>query len=562
MPQPDLRMRVCLNLDPSRVFRWHLWLAEALAALPGCELCTVFASESHPLPWSCGLLFDLERLVYGLKEPSAVDPAGALLRDGIRTVTDRTASFDVVVDLAGNGSSLPTSARVLVPCFDAIPGEIGLIAALVDKRPPAVEVHDSTRRGEPWAARPALADPEVLSRSLDNALSCTVRLIVKALQEPALSTPRHDERSSSKPVAKPPPVGAAAAVCVASTLVRKVAKLLGIIARGGKNWAVGWRFTGSLSLLDRRDAVFSVRSDDGRRYYADPFPFRHDGRNYVFVEEFPYATGRGCISVFEVDAAGNASQPRTVLEEAHHLSYPFVFELNGEVWMLPEAGEARGVYLYRAEQFPYKWKREGCLISGIEAYDATVLRDDGRFWLFLCEKAWNSSGWDILSLFHSDGLTGNWLPHSRNPVLLDATLSRPGGAIFSHKGEKLRPVQDCSRLYGGAVPLCRIDVLGPEEFRQTVIGRIHGGGRGCHTYNCSGGIEVIDVFGRIRGLTEVAAFFAPATLNDTRTERLSARPEEYRPPRAPAVTAVARSGYPSEALRGGPSTGAGRIERR
>jgi hypothetical protein len=25
-------MHICLNLDPSRLQRWHLWLAEALAA--------------------------------------------------------------------------------------------------------------------------------------------------------------------------------------------------------------------------------------------------------------------------------------------------------------------------------------------------------------------------------------------------------------------------------------------------------------------------------------------------------------------------------------------------
>jgi hypothetical protein len=257
--------------------------------------------------------------------------------------------------------------------------------------------------------------------------------------------------------------------------------------------------------------MFCMKPDDGHRYYADPFPFRHDGRNFVFVEEFPYATGRGCISVFEIDAAGNASTPRPVLEEAHHLSYPFVFELDGEIWMIPEAGEARGVYLYRAEQFPYKWKREACLIGDIEAYDTTMLRDGGRFWLFLCERAWNSTGWDTLSLFHSDSLTGTWLPHSCNPVLLDATLSRPAGAIFSHRGAQLRPVQDCSRLYGGAVPLCRIDELGPQEFRQTEVGRIHAGEWACHTYNRQGSIEVVDVFGRMRGLTSLPAFFAPAT---------------------------------------------------
>lgn len=508
-------LRICLYLDPSRVFRWHLWLAEALAGVPGYEVSAVFAAESRPLPRSCALLFELERLVYRLNKHNAVDPAGAQLGNAIRTAGDRTGGFDVVVDFAGEGTSLPPCTRALLPCFDGIPGEIGLISALADRKPLLVEVHDSARPGAPWSARPALEDPAVIARSVDNALSCAARLIVKVLRQPdprALVEGRSGSGLLSAPMPPAPRVGAAVAVHAARALAWKMARLLGHIAMGGNNWAVAWRVTGSLSLLDERSASFSLKSDDGRRYYADPFPFCHQGRRFVFVEEFPYATGRGCISVFEIDAASNASAPRLVLEEPHHLSYPFVFELDGEVWMLPEAGESRGVYLYRAEQFPYKWKREACLIDGIEAYDATLLRDNGRFWLFASERAWNSSGWDILSLFHSDSLTGDWRPHARNPVLLDATLSRPAGAIFSHNGETLRSAQDCSRLYGGAVSLCRIDALGPEEFRQTLIGRIHARERGCHTYNRHGAIEVIDIFGRMRGLTSVAAAFAPATI--------------------------------------------------
>ncbi len=509
MTQPGSRIRVCLYLDRARVFCWHAWLAEALAALPAYDLSIVFAPERHPLPRSCVLLFELERVVYRLTGPNAIEPADALLRDAIRTADDRSATFDVVVDFAGNGTSLPTCARVLLPCFDAIPGEAGLITALADDRLLLVEVHDSARPDEPWTARPALADREVLSRSVDNTLSCAVRLIAAALRQPTPAALAPDARPRSRPKLERPPVVVAAAAHAASALAHKMVRLLGIIARGGKNWAVAWRRAPSHTLLDQREAAFSLKSDDGRRYYADPFPFCHAGRNFVFVEEFPYATGRGCISVFEIDAAGNAGAARPVLEEAYHLSYPFVFECDGEVWMIPEAGEARGIYLYRAEEFPYKWRREACLISGIEAYDTTLMRHGGRFWLFACERAWRSSGWDILTLFHSDSLTGDWLPHARNPVLIDAALCRPGGAVFTHNGETLRPVQDCSQLYGGAIPLCRIDALGPAEFSQTVIGRIHCGALGCHTYNRNGGIEAIDVFGRVRGLTSATAFFAP-----------------------------------------------------
>lgn len=178
--------------------------------------------------------------------------------------------------------------------------------------------------------------------------------------------------------------------------------------------------------------------------------------------------------------------------------------------MIPESGEVQGVFLYRAEQFPLKWRREACLISGIEAFDSTLLSRDGRLWLFVCERAWGSSSWDMLTLFHAEELTGDWLPHSRNPILLDATLSRPAGAIFTHDGRTLRPVQDCTRQYGGAVILCRLDALDRQEFRQTAVGQIHCGRYGCHTYNRHhAGLEVIDIFGPTSGLRHVTAGVAP-----------------------------------------------------
>ncbi len=517
-------IRVCLYLDRSRVFCWHLWLAEALTAISGYQVSAVFAPESHPLPWSCRLLFELERLVYR-NGPATVAPAGALLSEAVWTEVDCTAQFDVVIDLAGDGSCRLPAIRVLLPCFDGSPCEIGLIAALAEWKTPQIAVHDSARPGERWLARPALNDGDVLSRSVDNMLSCAARLLLKAVQHrPAAVAVGRDEAPLLDPVAHPPPVGAAVVARAASGLAHKMERLLGIMVKGSSSWAAAWRFAGAGSLFDHRKALFRLQPDDGQRYYADPFPFCRGGRNFVFVEEFPYTVGRGCISVFEIDAAGNAGTPRAVLEEAYHLSYPFVFESDGEVWMLPEAGEARGVYLYRAEQFPGKWRREGCLVSGVEAYDATLWRGDGGFWLSLCERAWNSSGWDMMSLFHADTLTGNWLPHPGNPVVMDASLSRPGGAVFSRNGVKYRPAQDCSRLYGGAISVCRIDVLQPEIFRQTVVGRIYAGRLGCHTYNRCGDIEVVDVFGDVRGLVSAAAFFAPTSREPTITATCGDRP--------------------------------------
>ena len=66
--------------------------------------------------------------------------------------------------------------------------------------------------------------------------------------------------------------------------------------------------------------------DDRSRFYADPFPIEHDGRTFVFVEDFAHALGYGVISAVEFGADGPLGAPRPVLDIGTHLSYPFVFE--------------------------------------------------------------------------------------------------------------------------------------------------------------------------------------------------------------------------------------------
>ena len=493
-------MQICLYLDRSRTFRWHLWLAEALARIPGLHVTTAFSPEKRPLPRSCTVIFETERFVYRLKRNNAIDPVDPSQIE--RLTAAGAGPFDLVIDFAADESVLPACKRVLTPCFNSIPGEIGVIAGLLSEPPLRIDLHDSARPAAPWSAHPVT--DHVFARSLDYTLSCAVGLIVKAATTPVPSSDiSFRARGQSSPL---PRVMWAAALQTTGTIAGKVAKYVKNLVAGDRGWSVAWRFDPSYTLLDRRAATFLVLADDGNRYYADPFPFRTNGRDFVFVEDFSYASGRGCISVASIEG-GVASTPVPVLEEPHHLSYPFIFTHANHVWMIPESGEARGVYLYRAEQFPYRWKRETCLIEGIEAYDATLLRHAGRFWLFVCERICNSSSWDSLSLFHADSLTGPWLP-AHNPVLFDAMMSRPAGAIIQRHGHQIRPAQYCLREYGGAVPLCRVDRLEPDDFSQVLIGTIHCGPRGCHTYNNDSGLEVIDVFGRKSG-NEVPAFFDP-----------------------------------------------------
>ena len=67
-----------------------------------------------------------------------------------------------------------------------------------------------------------------------------------------------------------------------------------------------------------------------------------------------------------------------MLERDHHLSYPFVFEHEGVVYMLPERGEAGRVELHRAVAFPDEWRLDRVLLDGLTAVDATLHVGEAR----------------------------------------------------------------------------------------------------------------------------------------------------------------------------------------
>ena len=289
----------------------------------------------------------------------------------------------------------------------------------------------------------------------------------------------------------------------------KAARLLDALARGGRAWAIGWRIDKLAGLLDRGEATFRVLTGGTHSYLADPFPFRHKGQDFIFVEQYPYATNRGCIAVVTIDRNGAVSAPQVVLEEPHHLSYPFVFEHAGQIWMIPKWARPGTSVSTEPWNSPTDGRVRPASPKAWKPIDATPLfRRDG-LWFFVCLRSRKSTSWDMLGLYRADGLTGSWTPHADNPVVIDATFSRPAGAFVQQSGRMLRPVQDCTRSYGGGITFCRLDALDNSTFEQTPVGRIRSGPFGCHTYNRQSGLEVIDLFGHVRRVQEVTTFYGP-----------------------------------------------------
>lgn len=500
-------MLIQLTLDPARLWRWHGVLVQALAAIPGQRVRVAFSAASETHPAALGLALQLEQAIGRRGEAHPFDPAAPA---DFTPWAQPGAPAGLVIDLAASAPELNPKVPTLMPLYNGAPGEAAFWSALLDGKAPALALHDSAG-GQREIGQPAIESPHALRLS---AAQVITRLMTGLTRAPAIAPSAHacsHPAPATPPSAAAPPatLGAAAAALMGRKLASKARRVLDRTLATSSQWSVAWRMRAAgfdpLAAAPLDLADFHLLPDDGRRYYADPFLFANDAFVDVFVEELPFATGRGIISMFTIRPDGSHSAPRTVLEAAHHLSYPQVFARDGAIWMLPEAHASGALTLYRAARYPDQWEAAARLIDE-PLHDATLFEHGGRLWIAAATQGppaarWGSS-WDSLSLYWADRLLGPWTPHPANPVLIDSRSARPAGEVFSAGGALVRPVQDCSGGYGSRLGLARIDTLMPDAFAQTVVAQLAFSPalhmHGPHTLNriaANGAvIEAIDLF--------------------------------------------------------------------
>jgi methionyl-tRNA formyltransferase len=277
-----------------------------------------------------------------------------------------------------------------------------------------------------------------------------------------------------------------------------VDKLTEIVWR--EQWSLGYRLHPGAAGPDPAFHRYKLLAPPADRFWADPFPVAVDDGFLIFVEELPFRTNKGHISVLDLAPNGQLRRVEPVLERPHHLSYPFVFEWRGDHYMIPETGAARRVELYRATDFPRGWTPEHVLLDGVYAVDATLAEIDGRWWMFANIARDGVRNYDELHVFHAPAPHGPWRPHRRNPVKSDARCARPAGRLFWWNGDLYRPSQDCSGQYGAAIVVNKVLQLTTSDYRETAVSRIEPKWAphllGAHTLNSAPGISVVDVLVR------------------------------------------------------------------
>jgi hypothetical protein len=245
--------------------------------------------------------------------------------------------------------------------------------------------------------------------------------------------------------------------------------------------------TGGVSWL-APPARFTMLADPSCR-------LRPDGGATWFAEYLDYRDERGEIWAAEMPTGADPDTARfaPMLAEPFHMSYPTPFaDDSGAELLTAEIWPAEATLTWTEQDGG--WRRAGILFPGRPAVDPTLWRGEDRWWLFCTFRAEGPN--DRLYLFHAKRLDDPWTPHRRNPVKIDPGSARPAGPIFKAGDVLVRPGQDCSHTYGGAVVLHAIRRLDEDEFEEETIRRLEPVAgpysAGLHTIAPAGDVTLID----------------------------------------------------------------------
>jgi len=280
-----------------------------------------------------------------------------------------------------------------------------------------------------------------------------------------------------------------------STLKRFLVKWINKTLIQNQNWNVAYQFTDKWKNID----LSKVKKipNPPNRYLADPFIVKKNENHYCFVEDYNIKNQKGCISVYEINN-NICKEIGVALKENFHLSYPFLFNYENELYMCPETHEAQDIRLYKCVEFPLKWQYVKSLITNVSAVDTSIFFKNEKWWLMT--NLSNSSIEDHASELHifscKNLLLDEWKPHKNNPVIFDPFYARNGGFISEFDNFYRVYQKPGFDNYGESLGVSKIEELNDNNYKENnefkVLPNFIKNIKGTHTYNFSDGLLVLD----------------------------------------------------------------------
>lgn len=260
-----------------------------------------------------------------------------------------------------------------------------------------------------------------------------------------------------------------------------------------ESWNVAYRNTPKGSILnDNYQTEFIVIPNSKKYWAADPMAFEYKGEIYIFAELYDYKLCRGTIGYTKLENKRFGKWNQVIVED-FHMSYPNLFIKDNEVYMVPETSGANELIIYKAIEFPAKWKKHKTIKAGVKWVDTTFWPSENDRITAYTETV-SDPVQDYKLVFDKE-----YNLISEELIATDDNTLRCGGRIFEYNGNVVRVCQDCRVKYGGALYFRFCDKgsltekksvhVTPEDLAYDKKILLDG----MHTYTALDNMEVIDI---------------------------------------------------------------------
>ncbi len=273
--------------------------------------------------------------------------------------------------------------------------------------------------------------------------------------------------------------------------MNRIFKLLGI----DEVYTVGIKKSGNV----RHDIPRNIRLCDyefipvsGRFWYADPLFFE----GCLFVEMYDRHRDIGGIGVIDLNV--RPWKPKLVISEPFHMSFPEVFRIGDGIFMIPETGKTRKMYIYRCRRFPYEWERYQVIDVGRQLADSIVIEHMGKRCIVTSCLTVGGGFLTVGCLYELIFKKGDFFIKEVKSDCADIT--RNAGNVFYVHGKPIRPAQVCTRSrYGIGLSFRELSMDDKMNVKEREVSRVMSddirGITGIHTYSVSedGKMQAIDI---------------------------------------------------------------------
>ena len=233
-------------------------------------------------------------------------------------------------------------------------------------------------------------------------------------------------------------------------------------------YLVGYQ-KGDWGSLNYQNANFIENPNN--TFLADPFVISKNRKNYCFLESYDYISDKGTIDVYELK--NNTSEfLGTAIEEEFHLSFPYLLEVENEIYLIPESSKNRDIRIYKSIEFPLKWKLEKVIIDDIDAADSIIFYHNHLWWLLtnVDELGLGDHNYQM-NIYYSDNLLSqDWKPHKLNPVILNPAYGRNGGFLKKDKNfYRVAQKYGFNQKYGEGITIRKILEITKDSYAEEEI---------------------------------------------------------------------------------------------